>query len=714
MSSSNSRKLEFGTTFYGREVERRQLKDAYLRLLDRQPVAVLVGGRGGAGKTRLVRQVISELQEEVKEGSSIPFYYCSGKADELLYTDPYSSIVAALGSLAKELVGDESLKQRILKAVGSEGRFLTQAVPELEAVIGKQPELEDSSNATTTRNRSTYLFQALLAAIGRPEKRLIMHLDDLQWTDASTISLIRNLLMSPDMAHFLFIGSYRDDEIDSNHALTRTLDSLRKNGKPYFTLTLGNLSRSQAQQLVEDTLQQKDIEALVDAVYQKTQGNVYSLKAALQLMERRNALRYVAGRWEWDDMDTEVSDNAPSMVLNKLFGLDDDLQLVLMTAAYLRSAFPLTALVEVLQGAFKEQEDWQTVPEVLEKAVSEGLLENSLGSNIYRFSHDHVRQASLVLAKNEGREFELAIRVGHYLLTTEDAEDWMFFLGVDHWNAVPLGLLNANGCDTFHLASLNLEAGTKASEVGAFAPASSYFRKGIDLLQEQPERWRFYYSLCLDLYSSAAEIEFCSGSFETGESYTHEVVAHAFQPMDTARVYWSLAEALGRKERHMDAMDIYLKQLRLFKEVPKGANLFGVARKLQRTKAMLKKISLADLKDKLDLMSPERIAVVETLNHLSVRSLWCGQKYLALWATLRACEISVHEGICKPGLACLSNLSAILCSFDPRRLDVVLGRKLSTATEHLASRLGAKSLEAQMQFNSGWYVPCVKSDEVQI
>ena len=615
--------------------------------------------------------------------------------------------MGAIASLAKELAGDEQLKKRILQAVGSEGRVLTQVIPELKEVIGEQPVPQSSSTSTTTRNRFTYLFLALLKAIITPQKPLVLYLDDLQWTDASSLELVTRVLTDPDMTHFLFIGSYRDDEIETGHSLTRALQILREQGRPYLTLTLGNLSRPQAQQLIQDALQQQQgIEPLADAVYRKTLGNVFSLQAALQLLEQRKVLRFVDGHWEWDDLDTDISDNAASMVLKKLFGLEEDLQLVLMTAAYLRSTFNVRVLHELLVQHFAFESDLAALVCLLEQGMSEGLVGNSLGSDMYRFAHDRVRQASLMLAKNEGKEFELGLRVGHFLLSVPEADglEWMFFAGVDHWNAVPLGLLNGSGCDTFHLASLNLDAGKKASDVAAFAPASSYFRKGVALLEDEPDRWRLQYHLCLDLYSSAAEIEFCIGSYETGELHTSEVLVNACMPVDKSRVYKSKAEALSRKERHNDAIDIYTKHLGMFKEAPKGLNFPGIVRKLYKVKAMYKKLSADDIGSAHELTDPSRIVVIEILNELAIRSTWVGNKHIQIWAALRSCEITAIEGVCEAAILGLSLLAAIFHFSDPPFLDPELGRRVNVAARKLIDRFNAKSMEPVLRFNAAWYV----------
>jgi predicted ATPase len=41
----------------------------------------------------------------------------------------------------------------------------------------------------------------------------------LQWLDAATLDLLEDLLTRSDLQHLMLIGAYRDNEVDSAHAL---------------------------------------------------------------------------------------------------------------------------------------------------------------------------------------------------------------------------------------------------------------------------------------------------------------------------------------------------------------------------------------------------------------------------------------------------------------------------------------------------------------
>ena len=274
--------------------------------------------------------------------------YCWGKADELLSADPFSAIVKALAQLLGGLEDSDKLrlKRRILDAVGSEGKVLTNLLPELEDLIGEQPTPQTTAS-TLSLNRFTYLFQALLKANCSEKKPLIMYLDDLQWTDESSLELIRNLLSDIELRNLLLVGSYRDNEVDESHPLSTTLATLQRDGIPYTSISLDDLSRDEVCTFLEDTLRTDEVSELVDHLYSKTHGNIFYIRACLLQLEQKQILKYslASCSWEWISSRLEeikVSDNVVDVVLDNMHGTRADIQSALIVAAHLRSSFSLS------------------------------------------------------------------------------------------------------------------------------------------------------------------------------------------------------------------------------------------------------------------------------------------------------------------------------------------------------------------------------------
>src|SRR5690606_25730038 len=129
---------------------------------------------------------------------------------------PHAAFAEAFRDLARRVLvaGPDEVecwRKRLDQALGSEGAVITGIIPGLESVIGKQPPLRRLSPADAT-NRLHRVFRRFLAAVARTEKALVLFLDDAQWADSSSLSLLSNLLTHPDTRHVMVIAAYRNDE----------------------------------------------------------------------------------------------------------------------------------------------------------------------------------------------------------------------------------------------------------------------------------------------------------------------------------------------------------------------------------------------------------------------------------------------------------------------------------------------------------------------
>lgn len=209
-----------------------------------------------------------------------------------------------MAQLLRGLEPDERpiFRERILHVVGREGKVLTDLIPELEELIGKQPKSQSSPSASNSLNCFRYLFQKMVNAISTPEKPLIMFLDDLQWTDASSLELVRSLLTDPELKHFLLLAAYRDNEVDEDHPLSKIFASLDQDGKCYVSLPLRNMSVGDVRVWLEDTLRSDSVDELVEVLHAKTHGNIFYLRACLSQLEQKQILQYSVATcmWAWD------------------------------------------------------------------------------------------------------------------------------------------------------------------------------------------------------------------------------------------------------------------------------------------------------------------------------------------------------------------------------------------------------------------------------
>ena len=110
-------------------------------------------------------------------------------------------------------------KERLSEALGVNGRIITDVIPEVELIIGRQPDVPQAG-PTESQNRFNRVIQKFVGVFAERDRPLVLFLDDLQWIDPASLNLIRTLITDPETRHLLIIGAYRDNEVGPDHALT--------------------------------------------------------------------------------------------------------------------------------------------------------------------------------------------------------------------------------------------------------------------------------------------------------------------------------------------------------------------------------------------------------------------------------------------------------------------------------------------------------------
>jgi predicted ATPase len=165
-------------------------------------------------------------------------------------------------------------------AVEPNGQLIVNLIPELELVIGRQPPVPELP-PQEAQHRFQGVFRRFLGAFAQKEHPLILFLDDLQWIDAATLTLLEHLLSHPGTQYLLIIGAYRDNEVSRSHPLRLTLESIRQAGLIVKQIVLKPLSLKDLNHLIADALRCQRVHAssLARLVSKKT-GATPSLRSS--------------------------------------------------------------------------------------------------------------------------------------------------------------------------------------------------------------------------------------------------------------------------------------------------------------------------------------------------------------------------------------------------------------------------------------------------
>ena len=139
-----SDRLQIPQKLYGRETETETLLKGFEQVALGACKMVLVSGPAGIGKSVLVREVESAILKS--PATHQKRYFISGKFDQLKKSIPYAPLIHAFQELIRQILAESDAevsiwKEKLLKALGPNGRVMIEVIPELELIIGPQPEI---------------------------------------------------------------------------------------------------------------------------------------------------------------------------------------------------------------------------------------------------------------------------------------------------------------------------------------------------------------------------------------------------------------------------------------------------------------------------------------------------------------------------------------------------------------------------------------------
>ncbi|WP_166244999.1 protein kinase domain-containing protein [Paenibacillus turpanensis] len=537
---------------YGREEELHAAASFYERLPYGGGGLILVSGSPGSGKTSYVQ----EIQTTVLKPGELRL---TGKFNELQKHIPYYGFIRAFRRVLRQLLaGPEDeldlYRQRFTAKLKENGRVLAQVMPELEWIIGKQPELEAMPSAEAV-NRFHYAVYHFLECLTETSFVTVV-LDDLQWADASSIQLLHFLTIELQMSSVLFIAMYRSEEVRESHFLSWLIDEAASAGHP-LQLELQPLSGKAIHELLCDTLgcSKERNEALLRSVVHKTGGNPFFVKRLLSELHERKLIYfdYEAGIWAWDERAIaalQVSDQAAGFIAEQMVRLHPAALKLLKHASFIGGEFYVDLLGRLTQ---LEEEEISRRLRDAELSPFVAPIHETGEPEKYRFLHDKIREYCYSLWSSE------EIREGHLQLArmytqseiNPQASEETLFAAVNHYNFCYDAVTDA--AERSAVAALHVTAGKQAMSCAAFASAGTYFESGLKWLSKNS--WKHEYELAFGMNLGLMETAFLNGRFGDAEQVFSLLKEHSQTWQHRAAAYQVCVNLYTQMGQHAKAVE---------------------------------------------------------------------------------------------------------------------------------------------------------------
>lgn len=309
----------------GRDDNLAQLHNWLQKALRGQSQTIFVTGEAGIGKTTLVeaflREVSSKMEILVGRGQCLE-QYGAGEA--------YLPVLDALSRLARESFGHLVVEQLRLLAPS----WLVQ-LPRLLA--GAELQTLREQTWQVTRERMLREIAETIEAV-TAKAPFILVLEDLHWSDYSTLDLISYMARRRHPASFMLIGTYRPVEVILNEHPLKGIKQELQMHRLAHELPLGYLSEQSVADFLNNRFPSNSFPSrLAGMIHRHTEGNplfmvnVVEYLVDLNHIEERNKKHVLAT--PLDEMELGVPENIRPLIEKHIERLSEVEQRVLEGAS---------------------------------------------------------------------------------------------------------------------------------------------------------------------------------------------------------------------------------------------------------------------------------------------------------------------------------------------------------------------------------------------
>lgn len=333
----------------GRDSELTRLQGFLEKAIVGERQIAFITGEPGIGKTTLVDAFLNRISIGrvilIARGQCLEQYGAS---------EAYLPMLEAISRLCRE-----SDREDTLSLLREHAPTLLSQIPWL--IRDQDRQVLQRETLGTTRERLLREMAEAIEALSA-QKPLVLVIEDLHWSDYSTLDLISYLAHRREPARLMVIGTYRPAEvISSRHPLNAVKRELQAH-RQCEELALGFLNEAAVAEYLRARFPSNNFPAVfAHQIHRRTDGNPLFIINLLDFFLSRSLISEHGGQWRLSEashhVETGIPDNVRQIIDKQIDGLSAEEQHVLKAASVAGVEFSIATVSAALDVDLLEIEE---------------------------------------------------------------------------------------------------------------------------------------------------------------------------------------------------------------------------------------------------------------------------------------------------------------------------------------------------------------------
>ena len=276
-------------TLFGRDPELAQLQAAADDPRREHSAVVHVRGASGSGKSTLVEHFLEDVTSSAFSAPVVLRSRCYERE-----AMPFKALDGVMDALVSHLaLLDDITCAHLLPPDISDLARLFPVFERLRAVQQLHRTRRAAGDEAQTRRRAEQALRKLVTSVAG-DRRVLLWIDDLQWGDLDSASVLRDWLERPLAAPVFIVLSYRSEEMHTSSSLRVLLDRGKDSAREAeLIIDLAPLQPSDVRTLCMHRLAQHSEapQPMIERIVQESQGNPFLAQQLTAIAEAKLARR---------------------------------------------------------------------------------------------------------------------------------------------------------------------------------------------------------------------------------------------------------------------------------------------------------------------------------------------------------------------------------------------------------------------------------------